>query len=121
MVYCSTLGYLPINWMREQGFFIHAGCSTGYENGSTKTLNAKDVINNASKDELTQIIRKYGEESWAGRIADFICEIRRRKEITTTGELVKIIKAAIPARARRRVPSGSQDISSPSHLCKQRA
>lgn len=30
-----------------------------------KTLNAKDVINNASKDELTQIIRKYGEESWA--------------------------------------------------------
>ncbi|HHV18473.1 MAG TPA: 16S rRNA (cytosine(1402)-N(4))-methyltransferase RsmH [Thermoanaerobacterales bacterium] len=67
-----------------------------------KTLNAKDVINNASKDELTQIIRKYGEESWAGRIADFICEIRRRKEITTTGELVKIIKAAIPARARRR-------------------
>ncbi|HHY70493.1 MAG TPA: 16S rRNA (cytosine(1402)-N(4))-methyltransferase RsmH [Thermoanaerobacterales bacterium] len=67
-----------------------------------KTLSAKDVVNNMSRDELKQIIREYGEESWAGRIADFICEVRNRQEITTTGELVKIIKDAIPARARRR-------------------
>jgi 16S rRNA (cytosine1402-N4)-methyltransferase len=67
-----------------------------------KTLSAKDVVNNTSKNELKQILREYGEESWAGRIADFICEARRRQEITTTGELVKIIKDAIPAGARRK-------------------
>lgn len=67
-----------------------------------KILSAKDVVNNMPKDELKQIIREYGEESWAGRIADFICEGRRRQEIRTTGELVQIIKDAIPARARRK-------------------
>lgn len=65
-------------------------------------LNAKDVVNNMSRGDLKQIIRKYGEESWAGRIADFICNARQRQEINTTGELVKIIKDAIPARARRK-------------------
>lgn len=63
---------------------------------------AKDVVNECSKDELKRIIKEYGEESWAARIADFICEARKQKQIDTTGELVEIIKAAIPARARRR-------------------
>lgn len=67
-----------------------------------KTLSAKDVVNNLPKEELKRIIYKYGEESWAGRIAEFICESRQRREIKTTGDLVKIIKEAIPARARRR-------------------
>lgn len=67
-----------------------------------KDLSAKDVVNNMPRGELKQIIREYGEESWAGRIADFICDRRDRQEITTTGELVEIIKDAIPARARRK-------------------
>ena len=66
-----------------------------------KALNAKDVVNYFSKEELKKIIREYGEESWAGRIAEFICEARQRQEIKTTGDLVQIIKNAIPARARR--------------------
>lgn len=67
-----------------------------------RNLTAKDVVNKMSKEELKRIIREYGEEPWAGRIADFICERRKQHEITTTGELVQIIKDAIPAKARRK-------------------
>ncbi|MGI6037234.1 MAG: 16S rRNA (cytosine(1402)-N(4))-methyltransferase RsmH [Limnochordia bacterium] len=62
---------------------------------------AAKIVNEASEEELKRIIRSYGEERWAGRIARFIVEARQREPITTTYQLVDIIKAAIPARARR--------------------
>ncbi len=65
---------------------------------------AYDVVNRYSARELTDIIRKYGEEKWASRISDFIVKFRKEKPIETTGELVEVIKAAIPARARRDGP-----------------
>ena len=66
---------------------------------------AKDVVNSYSETELTRIIREYGEERWAKRIAQFIVEYRKKNgEIRTTGELTEIIKAAIPAAARREGP-----------------
>ncbi len=67
-----------------------------------KSFSAKDVVNRAPKEKLKQIIQEYGEEPWASRIAGFICKTRNRQKIRTTGELVEIIKNAIPARARRR-------------------
>lgn len=63
---------------------------------------AKYIINNYSLDELHRIIKKYGEENWAKRIAEFIVEKRKEKQIETTGELVKIIEAAIPKAAREK-------------------
>jgi len=66
------------------------------------SLSAEDVVNEMPREELKRIIREYGEEPWAGRIADFICERRKQQRITTTGQLVEIIKDAIPARARRK-------------------
>jgi 16S rRNA (cytosine1402-N4)-methyltransferase len=59
------------------------------------------VVNMASGPELTRILREYGEERWASRIAQFIVDARRREPIRTTGQLVEVIKAAIPASARR--------------------
>lgn len=67
-------------------------------------VNAKDLVNELSETELADLIRRYGEESWAKRIAAFIVQERRYKTIQTTGELVNIIKKAIPARSRRRGP-----------------
>ncbi len=67
-------------------------------------LTAKDVVNGYSEQELSRIIKEYGEEKWAARIAKFICSAREEKEIDTTYELVDIIKAAIPASARREGP-----------------
>ena len=65
---------------------------------------AYDVVNDYDKNELRDIITKYGEERWAARIADFVVKARKEKPIETTGELVDIIKAAIPAAARRDGP-----------------
>ena len=60
--------------------------------------------NEYDKNHLTNIISKYGEERWASRIADFIVKARKDKPIETTFELVDVIKAAIPASARRTGP-----------------
>jgi 16S rRNA (cytosine1402-N4)-methyltransferase len=61
-------------------------------------------VNEYSKDEIKKIIRDFGEEKWAARIAEFIVKRRNEKKIETTGELVEIIKAAIPSSARREGP-----------------
>jgi len=68
------------------------------------SFTAKDVVNGYSEEELTKIIKDYGEEKWAARIAKFICSAREENDIETTYELVDIIKAAIPASARREGP-----------------
>jgi len=63
--------------------------------------NASDIIESATEQELIRIIRDYGEEKWAVRIAKFIIEERKESRIDTTFKLVDIIKKAIPASARR--------------------
>ena len=70
------------------------------ENG----LTAHEVVNEYPEKELTRILREYGEEKWASRIAKFIVNARKESEIKTTWELTEIIKAAIPASARREGP-----------------
>ncbi|HHW95136.1 MAG TPA: 16S rRNA (cytosine(1402)-N(4))-methyltransferase RsmH [Mogibacterium sp.] len=67
-------------------------------------LTAYEVINTYSESDLSRIIREYGEEQWASRISKFIVNARKEEPISTTGNLVEIIKAAIPARARRTGP-----------------
>ena len=67
-------------------------------------VTARTVVNSYSKQDLTRIIRQYGEERWASRIAEFILKQRQRKPIETTFDLVEVIKAAIPASARRKGP-----------------
>ena len=64
---------------------------------------AYDVVNRYEK-ELARIISGYGEEKWAKRIASFIVNKRKEKPIESTFELVDVIKAAIPAKARRDGP-----------------
>lgn len=71
---------------------------------SGKGKDAKDVVNKYSEAELKRIIKEYGEERWAARIAKFIVKERKEKPLETTGELVEIIKAAVPKAARRDGP-----------------
>ena len=66
-----------------------------------QTLTAAEVINTYNAADLTRIIRMYSDEKWASRIADFIVRRREDKPFETSGELVEVIKAAIPASARR--------------------
>ena len=63
-------------------------------------FSAYDVINSYDLEELCRIFKEYGEERWYKRIAQFIVEARRTEPIKTTGELVDIIKKAVPAAVR---------------------
>lgn len=63
-------------------------------------LTAQFVVNNFKEEELATLIFQYGEERWAKRIANFIVTARKEQKITTTYELVGIIKKAIPKGAR---------------------
>ena len=65
------------------------------------TLTAAEIVNTYNAADLTRIIRAYSDEKWASRIADFIVRSRANGRIETSEQLVDIIKAAIPASARR--------------------
>ena len=67
----------------------------------TQTITAAEDINTYNATDLARIIRMYSDEKWASRIAQFIVERREKAPIQTSDELVDIIKAAIPASARR--------------------
>lgn len=85
----------------ERGFSYMNDGPLDMRMDTTKGMTAKDLLNNASQQELKRIIKDYGEERWADRIAKFICDEREKYEIETTFQLVDIIKMAIPAAARR--------------------
>lgn len=61
---------------------------------------ARDIVNYYGEQELYHILRDYGEDKFAKNIAKHIVQARKKKEIETTGELVEIIKAAIPMKIR---------------------
>jgi 16S rRNA (cytosine1402-N4)-methyltransferase len=86
----------------ERGFSFKADAPLDMRmDPGQQTLTAAEVIATYDVADLTRIIRDFGEERWASRIAAFIAQARARRPIETTGELVEIIKAAIPASARR--------------------
>ena len=66
-----------------------------------QTLTAAEIINTYNEADLARIIRTYSDERWASRIAEFIVRERAHQSIKTSDQLVEIVKAAIPASARR--------------------
>ena len=61
---------------------------------------AHDIVNRVKENELKEIIKKYGEERYAGRIASFIAAARKKKPIESARELAAIIKRAVGGRYR---------------------
>lgn len=88
----------------ERGFSYMKDAPLDMRMDRDKGLSAYEVVNTYSLDDLYRIIKDYGEEKFAKRIAQFIVSRREDKPIETTFELVDIIKAAIPAKARREGP-----------------
>lgn len=88
----------------ERGFSYMVDAPLDMRMNRENSFSAFEVVNTYSEDELNRIIRDYGEDKFARRIAKFIVEGRQKKAIETTLELVDIIKAAIPAKARREGP-----------------
>ncbi len=88
----------------ERGFSYMQDAPLDMRMNQDDSFSAEDVVNDYSEAELKRIIKEYGEERWASRIAEFIVKARTERRITSTGELVDIIKAAVPASARRDGP-----------------
>ncbi|HYE10655.1 MAG TPA: 16S rRNA (cytosine(1402)-N(4))-methyltransferase RsmH [Patescibacteria group bacterium] len=85
----------------ERGFsYMHDG-PLDMRMDITRPVTAESILNSADFIEIKRIIRDYGEEKWADRIAKFICQEREKYRISSTFQLVDIIKMAIPAAARR--------------------
>ncbi|MCK8823681.1 16S rRNA (cytosine(1402)-N(4))-methyltransferase RsmH [Fuchsiella alkaliacetigena] len=88
----------------ERGFSYRQEAPLDMRMGKATETTAADLLNNLPQSELEKMISEYGEERWASRIAEFIIDYRQKKPIELTTELVDIIKAAIPAGARRKGP-----------------
>jgi 16S rRNA (cytosine1402-N4)-methyltransferase len=88
----------------ERGFSYMQDAPLDMRMNREEKLSAYDVINGYSEEELSRVIRDFGEEKFARRIAKFIVDRRSDNPIKTTLQLVDIIKAAIPAKARREGP-----------------
>lgn len=89
---------------KERGFSYMHDAPLDMRMNRDDGFSAYDVVNRYDRKQLQDIIKKYGEEKWASRISDFIVRTRQNAPIETTGQLVDIIKAAIPASARREGP-----------------
>ena len=88
----------------ERGFSYMHSAPLDMRMDRSASFSAYDVVNGYSREELTRIIREYGEEKWASRIASFIVQERSQAPVETTGQLTEIIKKAVPASARRQGP-----------------
>ena len=86
----------------ERGFSYHEDAPLDMRMNPTQGITAAEVCNTFSEAELCRIIREYGEEKWAARIAHIICEHRAQKPLATTFDLVRAVDAAIPKAVRRK-------------------
>lgn len=86
----------------ERGFSYRVDAPLDMRMDQDNPMTAKDVVNTYTEQDLYRIIRDYGEDPFANRIARRIVQEREKKAIETTFELNEIIKEAIPAAARRK-------------------
>ena len=86
----------------ERGFSYNHDAPLDMRMDQTASLTAREVLNEWSYENLVRIFFRYGEEKFSKQIARKIEQAREKQPIETTGELVELIKAGIPAAARRK-------------------
>jgi len=100
----AVLGDLGVSSMQldeaERGFAYAQDAPLDMRMDPTARLTAAEVLNEYSEADLVRILRTYGEEGFAPRIARAVVASRRRAPLTRTSELVSIVRSAIPAAAR---------------------
>jgi 16S rRNA (cytosine1402-N4)-methyltransferase len=85
----------------ERGFSYAHDAPLDMRMDQTDGLTAADIVNTYSTAELARVLREYGEERFAGRIADRIVRARTQEPFTTSARLVDLVRDAIPAATRR--------------------
>ena len=86
----------------ERGFSYHEDAPLDMRMDRTQGMTAAELLNTWSEKEIARVIKEYGEEKWAARIAQIICEHRAKKPFETTFDLVHAVDAAIPKAVRRK-------------------
>ena len=86
----------------ERGFSYRTDAPLDMRMDQGSALSAKDIVNTYPQEELTRILREYGEERCAARIAANIVREREKKPLETTGDLSRIIRASIPGKMREK-------------------
>ncbi len=86
----------------ERGFSYHTDAPLDMRMDRSRGMTAAEFLNTADEKDIARILRDYGEEKWASRIAAIICEHRRKKPMETTFDLVGAVDAAIPKAVRRK-------------------
>lgn len=84
----------------ERGFTYRKDAPLDMRMDRRQSKTAREIVNEYSEQELFRVIRDYGEDKSAKNIARHIAAAREKKPIETTGELVEIIKNAVPAKVR---------------------
>lgn len=88
----------------ERGFTYRTDAPLDMRMDPGSPTSAAEIVNTWPAQELARILREFGEERWAGRIAAAIVRAREKAPLSTTGELAAVVKDAIPAAARRSGP-----------------
>jgi 16S rRNA (cytosine1402-N4)-methyltransferase len=86
----------------DRGFSYHEDAPLDMRMDASAGRTAAEYLRTVSVPEFTRILREYGEEKWAVRIAQIFDEKRREKPVLTTLDLVKVVDAAIPKAVRRK-------------------
>lgn len=84
----------------ERGFTYREDAPLDMRMDQRQEKTAADIVNDYGEQELYRVLRDFGEERFAKNIAKHIVNTREKKPVRTTGELVEIIKAAIPLKIR---------------------
>ena len=84
----------------ERGFTYREDVPLDMRMDRRGSRTARDIVNTYTENELYRVLRDYGEEKFAKKIARNICTARSEKPIETTGELIELIKQSIPMKMR---------------------
>ncbi len=86
----------------QRGFSYHEDAPLDMRMDTTRGVTAAEYLNTVAEAEFTSILRDYGDEKWAARIARILIEHRNQAPLVTTQDLVKVVDAAIPKAVRRK-------------------
>ncbi len=85
----------------ERGFSFRSDAALDMRMDRQSSMSAQTLVNTYGESEIADILWRYGEERYSRQIARRIVQVRQQQSIQTTGQLVEIIKSAMPAAARR--------------------
>ncbi len=86
----------------ERGFSYNSDEPLDMRMDQESPVTAADIVNERSQEELTRILRDYGEERYASNIARRIVQERESRPFTTTGDLVRVIRASVPMKMQEK-------------------